>query len=290
MESDGFENLSGMLGARDIGLSWLLGVTLLKSSHALSLKPHRHAHLEAIFCLKGKLTYEITGQKPATLGSGTGIIIPERTIHVLQGGTELPGERLGIHFARTISAQRPYAIFSPADYVSFRKTLVASAGRPFRLGKALSESVAELSGYLRKSAENVSSPEMGLVRILCCSILYRVVRTLSEPLVPLQPHLMDEAVSFLEAHYAEPFRSDELVRHMGYSRARLFSLFKGFTGLTPNEYLTRLRIRKAEELLNRGDGIAETAHAVGYRDSAYFGAVFKRYTGRSPGRYRTRGR
>ena len=284
MTEKGFENLSRMLKARDVGLGWLLGVTFLKSTHALSLQPHQHAHLEIIFCLKGELTYEIAGDPPITLGAGTGIVIPERTVHVLQGGTESPSERLGIHFARIPSRARAYAVFSTSDYASFRQTLATSAGRPFRLDKSLTGSVTELADYLRKPPETISGPDMGLVRILCCAILYRVVRTLSEPLVSLRPKLMAEAVSFLEEHFAEPIRTDDLVRHIGYSRARLFALFKEFTGLTPNEYLTRLRLRKAEEFLAAGHDVGETARLAGYPNAAYFGAVFKRYTGVTPGK------
>jgi len=286
MTPNGFENLSGMLTAREIGLGWLLGVTLQHASHALSLQPHQHAHPEAIFCLKGELRYEIAGLPPVTLGAGTGIIIPERTVHVLHGGTEAPGERLGFHLARRLATPRPYAVFSPADYLSFRRTLDASAGRPFRLGKNLAESIRELAAYVRRPAAEISTSEMGLVRILCCTVLYRVVRLLSEPLVPVRPHLMAEATAFLEAHYAEAVKSEDLVRHMGYSRARLFTLFKEFTGLTPNDYLTRLRIQKAQALLARGESVDATARAVGYPNAAYFSAVFKRFTGSTPGRLR----
>ena len=285
MNEGGFENLSRMLSARDIDLSWLLGVTYLKSTHALSLKSHQHSHLEIIFCLKGELTYEIAGAPPTTLGAGTGIVIPERTPHVLRGGTESPSERCGLHVARVHSSARTYAVFSPSDYTSFRRTLVATAGHPFRLGKKLMESVLELTAYLRKSPESIPELEMGLVRILCCSILFRVVHALSEPFPLVRPQLMADAVAYLEEHFAEPIQTKDLVRRMGYSRARLFTLFKDFTGLTPNEYLTRFRIRKAEEFLSSGLSVVETAHRTGFANAAYFGVVFKRYTGLTPGSF-----
>ena len=52
------------------------------------------------------------------------------------------------------------------------------------------------------------------------------------------------------------------------------------TGLTPNEYLVRLRIRKAKELADRGQtDAAQVAKAVGFNDSSYFKRVYLRYTG-----------
>ena len=67
---------------------------------------------------------------------------------------------------------------------------------------------------------------------------------------------------------------------MGYGRTRLFTLFKRHTGLTPNEYLVRLRIRKAREMAERGNAdAAAVAKAVGFNDTSYFRSVYLRYTG-----------
>ena len=64
------------------------------------------------------------------------------------------------------------------------------------------------------------------------------------------------------------------------SPQELFTLFKCHTGLTPNEYLVRLRIRKAKELVKQGTTDATTiAKAVGFNDPAYFKNVYLRYTG-----------
>ena len=43
---------------------------------------------------------------------------------------------------------------------------------------------------------------------------------------------MDETLAWLEAHYAEPIDIDRLVAYTGYSRSRLFDIFKEHTGLT----------------------------------------------------------
>ena len=45
----------------------------------------------------------------------------------------------------------------------------------------------------------------------------------------------------LEANYSKKIDADDLIRHMGYGRTQLYTLFKKHTGLTPNEYLVRLR-------------------------------------------------
>ena len=80
---------------------------------------------------------------------------------------------------------------------------------------------------------------------------------------------------------------DDLVRHVGFSRARMFDIFKAQTGLTPNDYLQRLRIEKAQERLRQTDlSVTEIALATGFSSGQYFSTVFARYKGVSPTDFR----
>jgi two-component system, response regulator YesN len=81
----------------------------------------------------------------------------------------------------------------------------------------------------------------------------------------------------------------DLVRHLGYSRARIFEMFKAGTGMTPNDYLLRCRVRNARNLLADPERpITEIALETGFSSSQYFSQVFKKYTGMTPSRYRSK--
>jgi AraC-like DNA-binding protein len=80
---------------------------------------------------------------------------------------------------------------------------------------------------------------------------------------------------------------DDLVRHVGFSRARMFDIFKAETGLTPNDYLQRARVEKAQEQLRQTNlSVTQIALATGFSSGQYFSTVFARYTGVSPTRFR----
>ena len=82
-------------------------------------------------------------------------------------------------------------------------------------------------------------------------------------------------------------RMDDLVKYVGFSRARMFDMFKAQTGLTPNDYLQRLRVEKAQEQLRQGDlTVTDIALANGFSSGQYFSTVFTRYTGVSPTDFR----
>ena len=80
---------------------------------------------------------------------------------------------------------------------------------------------------------------------------------------------------------------DALVLHMGYGRTQLFHLFKQHTGLSPNEYLVRFRIKQAKAMLvNTNESLAAIARATGLSSTSYFRSVFLKYEGRKPESFR----
>ena len=279
MGKNGYEHVNGRITSDQLGLRWISGITRWGSAKAVHSKPHRHPYMEVIFCTRGELAYQIDGHGSVTVCEGSGIVIPRQTIHILGGGTDSPCERIGLHIDTKSNKHPKHSIFSTTDIKSFCQTLSDMAGIPFRLDANLQASIRALSGYLKRS-EPLSSAEQGLVRSLCCGILFRSVDILRKPLIAPRTQVMDSAVEFLNKHYGEDFHIDDLIHFMGYGRTRLFALFKRHTGLTPNEYLVRLRIRKAKELVKQGTTDAATvAKKVGFNDPAYFKTVYLRYTG-----------
>ena len=89
---------------------------------------------------------------------------------------------------------------------------------------------------------------------------------------------------------SEPVSMDDLVRHVGFSRARMFDLFKAQTGLTPNDYLQRLRVETAQEQLRQTNlSVTQIALATGFSSGQYFSTVFARYAGVAPTGFPERG-
>ena len=79
------------------------------------------------------------------------------------------------------------------------------------------------------------------------------------------------------------FDIDRLVAHIGYSRTQVFTLFRENTGLTPADFLTRLRVKKACSLLETTALPAcRIARECGFSSASAFNAVFRRQTGTTP--------
>ncbi|KKC49148.1 chemotaxis protein CheY [Paenibacillus sp. D9] len=97
-----------------------------------------------------------------------------------------------------------------------------------------------------------------------------------------------DAISYIDAHLEEPI-SMKQVAELTHLNASYFSvLFKEQTGVTFSDYLTRLRLQRAKELLvSTRMPISEIAEKVGYGTAKYFIKVFKDNEGTSPRQYRS---
>ena len=95
--------------------------------------------------------------------------------------------------------------------------------------------------------------------------------------------LIDTAIGLMQIHYPEPLTVAGLADQVGLERTYFSDLFRKKTGYSPYQYLTRLRIQKACQLMQE-HSISDTAYLVGL-EPHNFGRVFKKEVGVSPRAY-----
>ncbi|WAC43227.1 helix-turn-helix domain-containing protein [Pseudomonas sp. SL4(2022)] len=108
-------------------------------------------------------------------------------------------------------------------------------------------------------------------------------------LPPIQTHCpLAPLLHWLNLHYAQSIDLNRLAAHANCSARTLLRRFKSSTGLTPNDYLQRVRISAAQQLLRGPLALEQIAEQVGYGDRATFAKLFKQLCGESPGAFRKR--
>ncbi len=103
--------------------------------------------------------------------------------------------------------------------------------------------------------------------------------------------LVRQGTAYMESHFGAPFGRDDLAHVLGVSPSYVSRIFQRELGLSPWEYLTRLRVEHARTLLLDEEylPVGAVALRVGFNDPAYFARIFRRYTGKSPVAYRALG-
>ena len=101
--------------------------------------------------------------------------------------------------------------------------------------------------------------------------------------------VVNNALSYLQAHYAENITCRRLADRSYLSTSYFSRLFRDETGCSIIQMLQKYRMDAARELLeNTVYTIEEVASRVGYFDLKHFYRIFHRHNGCTPGEYRSR--
>lgn len=99
--------------------------------------------------------------------------------------------------------------------------------------------------------------------------------------------LIKPAVEYIHLHYTESIGISDLEGLISISIVYFRKLFKSFFGLSPIEYIQKLRIDEAKRMLRSDYGtISDIALSLGYPNMYYFSRVFKSIEGISPSKYK----
>lgn len=130
-----------------------------------------------------------------------------------------------------------------------------------------------------------------------CSKVFQIDfdRTSQSPFAIFQPQknhgdeLICNAQTYMEENLSEKISFGKLASKLAVSRRNFDRRFIKATGNTPVEYLQRLKVEVAKNILEKGrKNISEIMDEVGYTDDRAFREVFKRITGFSPLDYRAK--
>jgi AraC-like DNA-binding protein len=102
-----------------------------------------------------------------------------------------------------------------------------------------------------------------------------------------EPPSITRAKEFIVENHEEDISLGQVAKAVNTSTFHFCKTFKKTTGLNFTEYVSRVRVEKAKNLLlNPNLRVSEIAYQVGFQSLTHFNRVFKRITGQSPTAYR----
>lgn len=106
--------------------------------------------------------------------------------------------------------------------------------------------------------------------------------------VDADKEMMATLMDFINGHIEdEGLKIEELADSVNLGRTVFYGKIKALVGMTPSDFLRRMRMQRAEELIVKSRmNFSEIAFKVGFSDPKYFTKCFKKETGMTPSEYR----
>lgn len=225
-----------------------------------------------IYCVAGKGSCE-TQNATFTLQCNQFILLPPKQYYSYQPSIEHPSTIYCVHFNGTI-------INELNAHLQLKKHATPI---DLPLNDQIVESWKEiysglLGGYTN---ENTGFASLCLYRFFSF-FLFPYHQAKAIPPVEIED-AVDQSILFMKANIHKRLTVDELAAQFNYSPSRYTVLFKQKTGLSPMDYLIKIKIDKACNLLMRSNlFVKEIAGKVGYDDPYYFSRLFKKVMGKTP--------
>jgi YesN/AraC family two-component response regulator len=136
-----------------------------------------------------------------------------------------------------------------------------------------------------KNAWTEQSPAYAVkARCVCLLLLYQLFELVVYDIdLEAKDFRIKKAMRYIAGHYAEKLSVKQLLDQACLNTVYFGYLFKKETGMNIHRYLTKVRIRNAENFLKTGEyQISEVAEECGFADVYHFYHQFKSIKGFSP--------
>jgi AraC family transcriptional regulator, arabinose operon regulatory protein len=195
------------------------------------------------------------------------------------------------------SAETPDSPISSGDYYLFcrgawveewwERTRPASMARLHRYDKLISiwrHIILEKRDLLREHSELTDY----LLRVLCLQIERALDESTKTP-AKGRAFLAYRMKQYVEEHAVQPFKLEDVARHVGISVSRAVHLYKEVFGQTLMQYAMDIRLTLAVERMLYGRlTLEQVAETCGFGSYSYFHRAFRAKYGLSPNAYRSK--
>ena len=273
------------------GMPFIKRIGVLKDRQAHRIRWNVHDGLEVHYVLKGMCAWEIAGRsEPISVPGGAFVAFPPDVRHRAIGENAAPSTRLGVIYDKSAFILPTGGAFKQSDLNHLLQTIKNNAFVVHSIPSGLHFALKEL----RDAVDSFSMDDKGLrLRILNELLLVETVRALEKgnTFLPSNGSVVPQICKWIKNHLDSSFSIDDLVKLSGYGRSRFFSLFFAETGMSPNDYVVRMRIERAQALIRENkSNLLSIALSCGFKSAASFSATFRKFIGVSPRTFRQGGR
>ncbi len=268
-------------------------VKTLESFHdtTWSMEPNRHESFEMVYIKKGNAVFEISGC-PAEIGPNDIIIIKPEQPHRFIVKSESGCEFIVLSFKFQSKFDNQILDLSLEDFLNFVSS--KETGAFITLKVSQKNEIINLLNRILKEKEN---PEIGsefLNYLFVLELFVLISRALKmewensiKNKSPKLKELIQASVSYINNNFERDISLKDIARYVFLSSSYFTRAFKEEIGISPINYLLKVRVERAKELLRDTDlKVSDIALSVGFSNHQRFNDIFKKYVKHTPLKFR----
>ena len=271
----------------ELSLPMLGAATATQNFHATTISWHAHEGYELLMLLGGGALYEFADGREVELAGGQMLLVPPLHLHRPSQNVRTPSVICAVNFhtesagARHSPFNREEAQWITAQFQDCGPGMHVMSPALRHMARTLHQMLVQQRAAAR-TADVIAS-----MRLLVASIILEAARHTRGTRQRGTANAVALAKEHMENHFTQPLQMNEVAQKAGCSRAHLFLVFKRETGMSPNDWLQRRRVKSAIELLRSTNRkLEDVANATGFSSAQYCCQVFRKYTGKTPGEHR----
>ncbi|MBD3421848.1 MAG: helix-turn-helix domain-containing protein [Chitinivibrionales bacterium] len=252
-----------------------------------SLREHEHHCFELTYVFAGHVVWEIGQGRLLKLRGGDMALTQPHIKHRGRLNVIEPASFFWLHIDPDAGNAREHTPFSAAEITALKKTFVMAGNTTSYGGTFLYDTLARLHDTLSAWQNRQTSVLTASLRSLLACVIAEAARRFSSNDAGRPSQKYIPAVRrYMEENIDRKISVDILAQYLGISSSRLHAVLKESCGISPMDYLLRLRIEKAKELLASPDAsVTSVALDLGFSSSQYFATCYKKHTGMAPGAF-----
>lgn len=232
---------------------------------------HMHTYYEISLIVSGDVTVltsaaSDSGMEPRVLFFRPG------TPHFVQCSKKTLYRRININFS-------PDSVFDSPEHKNMLKQVFLENGRIVRLDPEECDNLVRVALNMKKEK---STYRQRLMLLYFISLV--TDRPHKDQGLPVPAYITD-IMTYINTNYGKKITAEGLARHFFVGRTTLMNSFKKHTGTTVNEYIVRLRIKKAVNGLLEYKSVQTVAEECGFGSSSNMIKTFRRYLDMTPVEY-----
>ncbi|MFD1676239.1 helix-turn-helix domain-containing protein [Alicyclobacillus fodiniaquatilis] len=252
--------------------------------------PHRHYGYEIYYFQNGEATY-IIGDKIYTLLPGDMLLFRGDISHHVNPSERRPYLRSILNFREEYMGR----VLHPFVQERMKQLFNSSSGERLHWSEQESGEIEHLFSQIAQEEREQKLGHQDMTNALLTILILWILRKNEESIT--RSHLIhfqgqretnvERALRVINKQFRKRMSLEDIAAEVHLNKHYLCHCFKQVTGLTINQYLTKLRIDEAKKLITEtSKPIGIIAEEIGVGGVAQFSRLFRQYTGVSPRAYR----